>query len=62
MATSPVVFFKEVRNELKKVIWPSKQEAIRLTTIVIGISLAVSFFIGFFDYLFTKLMELFLTK
>lgn len=60
MATNPVVFLKEVRSELGKVIWPSKNEAIRLTGLVIGISLSVGFFIGAFDYLFTKIMEAFL--
>jgi preprotein translocase subunit SecE len=60
MATNPVVFLKEVRSELGKVIWPSKNEAIRLTSLVVGISLGVGFFIGAFDFLFTKMMEAFL--
>ena len=60
MATNPVVFLKEVRSELGKVIWPSKNEAIRLTSLVVGISLAVGIFIGAFDFLFTKMMEVFL--
>lgn len=60
MATNPVVFLKEVRSELGKVIWPSRNEAIRLTGLVVGISLGVGIFIGAFDYLFTKMMEAFL--
>ena len=60
MATNPVVFLKEVRSELGKVIWPSKNEAIRLTSLVVGISLGVGLFIGAFDFLFTKMMEAFL--
>lgn len=60
MATNPVVFLKEVKSELGKVIWPSRNEAIRLTGLVIGISVFVGFFIGSFDYLFTKMMEAFL--
>lgn len=60
MATNPVVFLKEVRSELGKVIWPSKNEAIRLTSLVVGISVFVGFFIGAFDFLFTKMMEVFL--
>ena len=26
MATTPVVFLKEVRDELKKVVWPTRSE------------------------------------
>lgn len=60
MATKPIVFLKEVRAELVKVSWPTRQEAIRLTAIVIGVSVAVGVFIGSLDYIFVKLMELIL--
>lgn len=62
MAQNPIVFLKEVRSELDKVSWPTKQEAIRLTAIVIAISLLVGFFIGAIDYIFAKAMGLFLQK
>lgn len=54
----PLVFLKEVRSEMGLVTWPSKKEAIRLTTVVILISLAMAAFIGALDFIFTKLMEL----
>ncbi|MCL5433133.1 MAG: preprotein translocase subunit SecE [Patescibacteria group bacterium] len=56
--TTPVKFLGEVRDELRKVTWPTQKEVIRLTLVVIAISLLVGFFIGGFDYVFTKLMEL----
>lgn len=59
---NPKQFLLEVRGELDKVIWPTRQEAIRLTAIVIGVSLAVGVFIGALDYIFTKLMEIFIRK
>lgn len=62
MAQNPIVFLKEVRSELDKVSWPTKQEAARLTAIVIAISLLVGFFIGAIDYIFAKAMGLFLQK
>jgi preprotein translocase subunit SecE len=37
-------FFAEVRSELKKVTWPSKQEVYATTTVVI----ATTFFFGFY--------------
>lgn len=58
MATSPTVFLKEVRTEMEKVSWPSRQEAIRLTLIVIAASLAIGIYIGGLDFGFTKIMEL----
>ena len=55
--TTPVVFLKEVGLELKKVTWPKQNEVIRLTGIVILISLIVGFFIGGLDFVFTKITE-----
>lgn len=56
--TSPLVFLKEVRQELKLVSWPTKKEATRLTIIVLAVSIAVAFFIGGLDFVFTKLTEI----
>lgn len=56
----PFVFLREVRSELKKVTWPSKPQTIRLTLIVIAVSLVVAAFIGGLDFLFTKLIEILL--
>jgi preprotein translocase subunit SecE len=51
MANKIVDYFKESRHELKKVVWPSRKEAIKHTLIVIGISLAVAAFLGFMDFI-----------
>lgn len=61
MAT-PVIFLKEVREELKKVVWPTRDEIIRLTAIVIIVSLIVGLFLGGADLLLTKMMEAFLAR
>lgn len=58
MATTPVVFLKEVRDELKKVVWPTRDEVIRLTGVVLLISLFVGLFLGGADFILTKLFEL----
>lgn len=58
MATTPVVFLKEVRDELKKVVWPTRDEIIRLTGVVILVSLGVGLFLGGVDFVLTKLIEL----
>ena len=62
MATTPVVFLKEVRDELKKVVWPTRDEVIRLTGVVILISIVVGIFLGGTDFILTKLIGLLITR
>lgn len=51
MANPLTNYLKQALEELKKVIWPSKQETTRHTLIVIGLSLGVAIFLGAIDYL-----------
>ncbi len=53
--------FNGVLDELKKVSWPSRQETIRLTMIVIIVSLIIGVYIGIIDVLLAKGLE-FITK
>ncbi len=53
-------FFKEVRAELKKVTWPSRQETWRYTLVVILISAGVALFLGACDLIFQWLINKFL--
>lgn len=55
---SVVVFVREVRDELNQVTWPTKQQTIQLTTIVVVVSVLVGAYLGALDYLFTQLMGL----
>lgn len=57
---NPVVFISEVRSELQKVQWPTRDEAIRLTIIVVAISVVVGIFIGALDVLFISITDMFL--
>lgn len=56
MATTPVIFLKEVRDELKKVVWPTREEVIRLTAVVIIVSLVVGLYLGGIDMILTKIL------
>jgi len=52
MATkNPIEFLKEARTELEKVTWPTRKEAVRLTTVVISVSVLVGVFIGVADFI-----------
>ena len=47
-------FASGVVDELKKVSWPSKKKTMRLTGIVVGVSLIIGLYIGIIDILLTK--------
>ena len=51
-----------VLSELRKVTWPSKQDTLRLTAIVIVISVIVGVYIGLIDLLLAKGLTLITTK
>lgn len=50
-------FFAEARQELRHVNWPTREEAVRLTVIVIVMSVGIAVFLGFFDYLFADIIK-----
>ncbi len=51
---------REVTSELRKVTWPSREEAARLTVMVLLVSTAVGLFLGGVDYVFSALVSRFL--
>ncbi|OGV96488.1 preprotein translocase subunit SecE [Microgenomates group bacterium RBG_16_45_19] len=51
-------FFSQVRQELRQVTWPNRRDTLRMTTIVIAITLAIGLYLGGLDYLLTLLMGL----
>jgi preprotein translocase subunit SecE len=53
-------FLREVLSELRKVVFPTRQELIKLTGLVIGISIAIGLLLGGIDYLFSQLLRIFL--
>lgn len=50
-------FLNEVRTELSKVTWPTRAETIRLTIIVVIISIVVGIYLGGLDLLFTEMLK-----
>mgnify|MGYP001047585568 CR=1 FL=1 len=46
-----------ILDELKRVTWPTKKQTIRLTMVVIVISLIIGIYIGIIDVLLAKLLE-----
>lgn len=60
MALNPIGYLKESKAEFEKVIWPSRQETVRLTIVVLAISLVVGAYISGLDAIFTIIVEKFL--
>ena len=54
-------YFKEVRAELRKVVWPSREEATNLTAIVLGVTVSMSVALGLIDWVLTRLFALIIT-
>jgi len=55
-------YFKEVKVEMSKVNWPSKDTTINYTLIVIGVSAATAVFLGALDYFFGLGLDIFLFR
>lgn len=47
-----VKYFKETRAELRKVVWPTRDETKNLTIIVVSVTVAMAIFLGLLDYVF----------
>ena len=50
-------YFKDLRGELKKVVWPSRKQVINNTLVVIGVVLVSAVLVSGFDAVLTWLMN-----
>ncbi|PIU09033.1 MAG: preprotein translocase subunit SecE [Candidatus Moranbacteria bacterium CG_4_8_14_3_um_filter_34_16] len=57
-----IQFLKDAKAELWKVNWPTKEQTINYTLLVIGISIAVAIFLGSLDWFFEYLLKTFVLK
>lgn len=57
-----IAYLKESRVEFARVNWPTRQQTIRYTLIVIGFSLAMAMFLGALDALFALVIKQVLGK
>jgi preprotein translocase subunit SecE len=52
-------YIKNTRTEMSHVTWPSRQQTIRFTSLVIAVSVATAAILGIADFVFSKLLTLF---
>ena len=50
------VFFDQAKMELKKVVWPDKQETISTSSAVLLLVVVLAFFLGIVDLVLTKII------
>jgi preprotein translocase SecE subunit len=60
-AMSILSYFAETKGELSHVNWPTKRQSIIFSVVVIIISVLVAFFLGLFDFIFSKILSLFIS-
>lgn len=51
-----VRYFRETGAELRKVTWPTRQEARHLTTVVVIVVILMAIALGLVDYVFSRLI------
>ncbi len=54
-------FYKDIKGEFKKIVWPSKAQIINNTSIVIIVVLISALFVGCFDIVTSYLIKFFLS-
>ncbi len=62
MFTKTKNFLMEVKAEMKKVAWPTRQETLKYTLAVIGVSIVLAVFLGGLDYTLTYLLDNYILK
>ena len=60
MAFNPFAYVKESKAELDKVVWPTRTETLRLTILVLLVSVLVGAYISGIDAILARLTEEFL--
>jgi preprotein translocase subunit SecE len=60
MFTKLSLFLRESKQELQRVNWPTTQETVRLTGVVVGVSLVIAVFLGVADMIFLYLLQNFI--
>jgi preprotein translocase subunit SecE len=54
--TTPAQFVTEVRDELRKVVWPTRKELVTYTTVALIFILIMVGIVTGLDYVFTRLV------
>ena len=62
MVNKAVLFLKEAWEELKKIAWPTRDQALRSTGAVLAVTFGIAAFTAVLDYIFSFLLNFFVTR
>jgi preprotein translocase subunit SecE len=62
MKDKAVAYMRDVREEMRKVTWPTRKQVVRDTIIVVAISLAAALYFGVIDYGLSELLGIVITN
>jgi preprotein translocase subunit SecE len=52
--------FRELKNEVKKVHWPTPRQVVNMTGVIVALSAALGAFLGLIDFTFQELFRVLL--
>jgi preprotein translocase subunit SecE len=52
-----IEYLKDTRGEIRKTSWPTREQATKLTLIVLAVTLVMAIFLGALDFVFAQLMR-----
>lgn len=55
-------FLKDIKLEMGRVNWPTKQQTTKYTLIVIGMSVFLAVFLGALDFIFGQIIHIFVFR
>lgn len=58
LMVKPLKYLQEVKQELEKVTWPSREKTINMTLLVVGVSLFIALLVAGADFLFSKMLTI----
>ncbi|PIR40135.1 MAG: preprotein translocase subunit SecE [Candidatus Zambryskibacteria bacterium CG10_big_fil_rev_8_21_14_0_10_34_34] len=57
---SIISYLKETKGELSHVNWPTRRQSVIFSVVVIIISILTALFLGLFDFVFSRILNLFI--
>lgn len=57
-----IEYFKEVKAEMKNVTWPTRKQTFYFTIAVLIVSGFIAYYLGLFDYIFSRGLEWLLSR
>ncbi|MEX0617004.1 MAG: preprotein translocase subunit SecE [Candidatus Woykebacteria bacterium] len=62
IVSNAVNYLNDVRLEMSRVTWPTRSQTVRMTALVIVLSLVIGAFLGGLDFVLTKILALLVSR